>query len=464
MAEKRKAGIYLVTDTGVDMEVILVDHEGTSESLMKGTVIEHLVSFVNLDLSAYKAALDNLWDTHDVFMERAVVPYEDYLDFEKQAIQTIEMVHGLDPVAYTYLQLVIAVLRETPDDGNPQFASEKAFSILKTLRIPHLAQNYMRNIFEIAFADHERGTQQDRFRALEDAHPGTIDRSFTMRFLPATESGSPVSTRREYDVTDISELYLVELSLYFQQNEKRIARCENCWRYFVPDTDAESLYCYGEVDGVPCKEAGPKNKRKFNAEQDEALVIYDRLRRRLKACVDRYEVAAPDKRDKLIPLDYEQYLDWLKMAQEQKKLYKDGKISSETFLRRIDTFNLLETYETKKSGLISSVKTLWRKMISSNLNADAKQAFPDMLSLNPGTGTGWTLITTEEQLLSARGGHTSLHQRYGVDDPIKPNKRADELTEMHMAEKDPDTKDLSGFIRDAMRYSMTGKFEEEDEP
>ena len=387
MAEKRKAGIYLVTDTGADMEVILVDHEGTSESLMKGTVIEHLVSFVNLDFSAYKAALDNLWDTHDVFMERTVVPYEDYLDFEKQAIQTIELVRELDPVAYMYLQLVIAVLREMPDDGNPQFASEKAFSILKTLRIPHLAQNYMRNIFEIAFADHERGTQQDRFRALEDVHPGTIDRSFTIRFLPAAESGSPVSTRREYDVTDISELYLVELSLYFQQNEKRIARCENCWKYFVPDTDAESLYCYGEVDGVPCKEAGPKNKRKFNADQDEALVIYDRLRRRLKACVDRYEDAAPDKRDKLIPLDYEQYADWLKMAQEQKKLYKDGRVSSETFLRRIDTFNLLETYETKKKGLISSAKTLWRQLISRNLDADASLAFPDMISIS--CTVGW---------------------------------------------------------------------------
>ena len=90
-----------------------------------------------------------------------------------------------------------------------------------------------------------------------------------------------------------------------------------------------------------------------------------------------------------------------------------------------------------------------------------------MFSLNPETDTGWTLITTEEQLLSARGGHTSLHQRYGVDDPIKPNKRADELTEMHMAEKDPDAEALSGFIHDAMRYSMTGKFEEfeeEDEP
>lgn len=464
MAEKRKAGIYLVTDTGVDMEVILVDYEGTSESLMKGTVIEHLVSFVNLDFSAYKAALDNLWDTHDVFMERAVVPYEDYLDFEKQAIQTIELVRELDPVAYTYLQLVIAVLRETPDDGNPQFASEKAFSILKTLRIPHLAQNYMRNIFEIAFADHERGTQQDRFRALEDVHPGTIDRNFAVRFLPATENGRPVSARREYDVTDISELYLVELSLYFQQNEKRIARCENCWRYFVPDTDAESLYCYGEVNGIPCKEAGPKNKRKFNADQDEALVIYDRLRRRLKACVDRYEVAAPDKRDKLIQLDYEQYADWLKMAQEQKKLYKDGKISSETFLRRIDMFNLLETYETKKKGLISSVKTLWHQLISRNLDADASLAFPDMISIDLATDTKWTKITSEEQMLSVRGGHTSLHQRYGVDAPVKQNKRADELTEMHMAEKDPDAKAFSRFIHDAMRFSMTGKFEEEDEP
>ena len=151
------------------------------------------------------------------------------------------------------------------------------------------------------------------------------------------------------------------------------------------------------------------------------------------------------------------------MAQEQKELYKSGRISSETFLRQIDTFNLLETYETKKRGQTVPDETLWRKMISRNLNADAARAFSDMISINLDTDTEWTLITSEEQMLSARGVHTSLHQRFGIDDPVTTSKRADELTEARMAEPDPGLEVISRFIQDAMRYSMTGEFEKKDE-
>ena len=54
------------------------------------------------------------------------------------------------------------------DDGEPIFASRKAFAVLTALRRPYFLQNRMRNIFESAFADFERGTQQERFRALEN--------------------------------------------------------------------------------------------------------------------------------------------------------------------------------------------------------------------------------------------------------------------------------------------------------
>lgn len=53
-------------------------------------------------------------------------------------------------------------------------------------------------MFEIGFADFERGTQRDRFRALEDTWPGLIDRTFPIRFLPK-QAGAPVGTVREYE-------------------------------------------------------------------------------------------------------------------------------------------------------------------------------------------------------------------------------------------------------------------------
>ena len=57
----------------------------------------------------------------------------------------------------------IALAAKMTDGGEPIFASRKAFTVLTALRRPYFLQNCVRSIFEIAFADFERSTQQDRF-------------------------------------------------------------------------------------------------------------------------------------------------------------------------------------------------------------------------------------------------------------------------------------------------------------
>ena len=99
-------------------------------------------------------------------------------------------------------------------DGKPIFPSRKALAVLNALRHPYFIQNRLRNLFEIGFADFERGTQEDRFRTLEDTWPGLIDRAFSIRFLPEP-SGAPVGTIREYALGDLYELCLAELSPLF---------------------------------------------------------------------------------------------------------------------------------------------------------------------------------------------------------------------------------------------------------
>ena len=49
MEGKRKPGIYLVTDTGADIELILADEDGQETLLSKRTPAEDLVAFVNRD-------------------------------------------------------------------------------------------------------------------------------------------------------------------------------------------------------------------------------------------------------------------------------------------------------------------------------------------------------------------------------------------------------------------------------
>lgn len=335
MDKKRKPGIYLLTDTGETVELILVWLDGQETHLHGQSPAEELVSFVNFDFSSYRASVERLWEEHDVFEERSEVPYEDYEDFTRQAIPLAGQLAEIMPAAYWDVLYYLDPATKLLDDGQPIFASRKAFAVLNALRRPYFLQNRMKNMFEIGFADFERGTQRDRFRALEDTWPGLIDRAFPIRFLTGG-SGAPIGGVSEYVLRDLYELLLAELSLYFQQNRQRIARCENCWRYFVPRTEAESRYCYGEVDGRPCKQEGAKRMRRFRADTDEALAAYERLRRRLEERANRLELAGPDGENHLLPFSRTQYEAWLDGAREAKKEYQAGGISAEEFLRRID--------------------------------------------------------------------------------------------------------------------------------
>ena len=280
MDRKRKPGIYLLTDAGDAVELILVWLDDRETRLRGQSPAEELVSFVNFDFSTYRASVERLWEEHDVFEERDEVPYEDYVDFTRQALPLAEQLAEIAPVAYWDVLHYLGPATKMLYDGKSIFPSRKALAVLNALRHPYFIQNRLRNLFEIGFADFERGTQQDRFRMLEDTWPGLIDRAFPIRFLPEP-SGAPVGTVREYALDDLYELCLAELSLYFQQDRRRIARCENCWRYFVPRTEAGSRYCYGKMDGKPCKQEGAKRMRRFRADTDEALAAYDGLAGRL---------------------------------------------------------------------------------------------------------------------------------------------------------------------------------------
>ena len=227
-----------------------------------------------------------------------------------------------------------------------------------------------------------------------------------------------MGTKREYHPDGLYELYLIELSLYFQQSKKRIARCENCWRYFVPRTTAETRYCDGEVNGVPCKKAGPNNKRKLEADLDPAVDTYNHLRRSLSECVKRYEDAAPWERENMVQFDGQQYNAWIVMAQEMKKRYLADEITAEEFLSAIDVFDEIP-HEARKLERPDPKKTLWHQSIMQDIDFDPAREFSDMDFLDTRKENAqWTIITSEQRRRWARGGHDSLHALYGGDTPV----------------------------------------------
>ena len=65
------------------------------------------------------------------------------------------------------------------------------------------------------------------------------------------------------------------------------------------------------------------------------------------------------------------------------------------------------------------------------------------------------MITAEEQIRKARGGHASLHDRYGVENPVDPKAHAKELEEMFAPrESDPQVELMKRLIAEAAKISM----------
>ena len=189
---------------------------------------------------------------------------------------------------------------------------------------------------------------------------------------------------------------------------------------------------------------------------DEALAAYERLRRRLEERANRLELAGPGGENHLIPFGRTQYEVWLDGAWEAKKAYQAGGISTGEFLRRIDVDGELDGYQAARDTFPAPSQTPWRDYIKRDMDFVPGKRFTDMLYLDlSADAPAWTMITAEEQTRKARGGHASLHDRYGVKDPVDPKAHAKELEAMFSpCEPDPQVELMKRLIAEAARISM----------
>lgn len=421
MAGQNTPGVYLQTDTGAKIQVILRNGDGIERLLPPATPAEDLVRAVGMDYSDYRRAIQQLSAQHPLFTQRLDIPEEDLFDLYAQAFTLPEeFLKELDPAAYfiTVQRLLALTQRATiPDDGSAVFLLESGARVLKILQEPIQTQIRLRNIFEVTFDDFERGTQQERYQALRGIFPAALDNFFFCRRMEGGDENSPpLGGGMEYTLRSLYDLYLLELHLYFQQDKQRIARCEHCWGYFVPGSKKETLYCDRKFGGKTCKQLGPNLKRKVGPEYDSALRVYDRLRARMAQRLSRYELAAEWKRGGLFPMDATQYSAWLDLAHATRIEYLAGKLTSQDFLRRIDVYNDLTNYDAEKAELHDPMDTLWRQRMVRNIDFDPKTAYQPMMVLDLGQGTDaeWQYFTPEELAQQDRGGAASLREKYGI--------------------------------------------------
>ena len=69
--EKYRSGIFLETDTGAAVGILLIDASGAEQQLSGLVPAEELVRFASLDLTDYHSAIQQLWQEHPLFEEKS---------------------------------------------------------------------------------------------------------------------------------------------------------------------------------------------------------------------------------------------------------------------------------------------------------------------------------------------------------------------------------------------------------
>lgn len=398
-------------ETGID-EKICVVMSGLYEPekhLPLITPAEDLVAAAEMDYTAYRREIQRLYDEHPLFEARLDIPVSDLEDLAAEALMLPAMLQETDPLSFFELGCLLDQALQMQDDGSASFLLYAGQRLLQALEVPIRTQIRLRNIMEMTFDEMERATQQERFEKLRGVYPEVA--AFCDPARLDGYDGIPLRLR----VGSVFQLRLAELLLYFRQENRRVARCDYCWNYFIPKTKAETHYCDRIFDGQSCKKRGANLKRKKGPEQDDALRTFKQLRDRMYARMLRYQDAPENQRDRLIPMPPVQYDEWEANARQARRVYMDGKITAEDFLRRIDTTHELGSYDTVKQELPPE-ETVWQKRVAADLDFDPERDYPQSfmeLDLREPTGDPkWQYFTREELVRKDQKGHQSLREEY----------------------------------------------------
>lgn len=396
--------------------MVTVDSDGQEQRLPPISPAEDLIAAAEIDYGAYRQEIQQLYEEHPLFEEHLDISLLDLEDLAEEALLLLPMLQEIDPLGLFEVSCLLDQALRMEDDGSALFLLQAGWRLLQILELPIRTQIRLRNIMDISFDGMERATQQERWEKLRGAYPDIAKSCDPARLDGYGASAFPLH------VDSVYQLRLAELSLYFRQDKKRIARCDCCWEYFIPKTRAAARYCDRIFDGQSCKKRGANLKRKKGPEQDDALKLFKQLRDRIYARALRYEDAPVDQRERLIPMTMSQYGEWEVIAREARRAYVAGHITAEEFLRRIDTAHELESYDTVKQELPPE-ESVWQRRVAGNPDFDSLREYPAtmmVLELRGGKAAPqWQMLTREELVQGDQKGHRSLREEYGGGDGSK---------------------------------------------
>ena len=409
---------YIRTTESERVFLTAIDTSGHEYLRLDKTPAELLLQRSELNLSSLRDQVMRLWESYPLDGYDRAQKKAELSNLTREVYEIAETLRETDSLGYFYVitqlglfkpQLEMALHSEDID------LMDVGATLLNILEEPALSLIPLRNMFEVAFDGMERATQRDRYERLVTTYsqvtPPVVNRDYPVRRIIEPNGDVPLSlSLLEYRVESLDDLHHLLFSLYFTQKKQRIVRCECCWGYFIPPTTRPSLYCDRVIEGKSCKQVGPGLRHAEELSRNSALRTYDALRSRMKSRRERYTNSAPDGRGKLIHFDFQDYTVWDENALAARKAYLAGDISAEEFLRRIDLYHDLETYDVEAPQ--KPVKSEWRKRVESNIRFDPYRDYSDFMILDLGLeNPQWHIITSEERTQDALGDSHPLRKK-----------------------------------------------------
>lgn len=173
--------IYLETDGGGEIEIVLTDASGSEQRLPRTTPEQDLIHVTEVNFSVYRKEIRRLREEHSLFEKRLDISEADLEDLTAQVLALPELLREIDPVAYITVVTRLDAALQMHDDGSASFLLYAGRRQILALEEPIRTQVRLRNIFDVAFDEMERATQRERYEKLHSIYPATVRQHFLMR-------------------------------------------------------------------------------------------------------------------------------------------------------------------------------------------------------------------------------------------------------------------------------------------
>ena len=319
----KKKGLYLVPANKQKFGLLYCDGDNFKK-LYSNSYAGELISLTSTDSDAMRIALSYV--NQESLVDKRYSPSEAERIFTQNR-QVVKIVQSINTILGLLLDTELSKIEKpSPDDRR---GYEKAIDLQRRIHHDFGVAFQNAKVLTNIYAELPCPLEEKPKRILGiDKH--LLDYTFqeTYYINRKKQTESDLGLTKCY-IFDSAANFLSFLLLNLIQLNPNICLCQNCGELFVAKTKKKTLYCdrIQPDSNKKCSEIGPKNRAELQStlfgfeDYDKAV---ERNYQRAKRTEEEYV--------KDIQLGWDEYLSWLKKAQQAKKQWMNEEITDEDFL------------------------------------------------------------------------------------------------------------------------------------